>query len=274
VKEGVEGGMLLGRHTPVLQEYAPYILHAIPRATARQHLGIGAVLPFYGTDLWHAYEMSWLDHTGKPVVRVGRFTVPASSPHIIESKSFKLYLNSLNSTRFATEAAARSTIVTDISGAAGTAVSLELLGVGDPSLAGTALPGECLDDAPVEPCSGAPRAEQLQAQSGCIVEEVLYSHLLRSLCPVTGQPDWATVWLHYRGAALEHSALLQYIIAYREHQEFHEQCVERMFCDILRRCEPQFLHLQAFYTRRGGLDINPFRSTDANARPLPRLNRQ
>ncbi len=107
-----------------------------------------------------------------------------------------------------------------------------------------------------------------------MVEEVLYSHLLRSLCPVTGQPDWATVWLHYRGAAVEHSSLLQYIIAYREHQEFHEQCVERMFCDIAQRCAPQFLHLQAFYTRRGGLDINPFRSTDAHARPLPRLNRQ
>jgi 7-cyano-7-deazaguanine reductase len=266
--------MLLGRHTPPLQEYAPHILHSIPRAAARQDLGIGADLPFHGVDLWHAYEMSWLDHTGKPVVRVGRFTVPASSPHIVESKSFKLYLNSLNSTRFATVEAARATMVRDISGAAGENVSVQLLGVGDPSLAGTALPGECLDDVPVDSRPGAPQAEQLQVQSGRIVEEVLYSHLLRSLCPVTGQPDWATLWLHYRGAALEHSSLLQYIIAYREHQEFHEQCVERMFCDIVRRCEPHFLHLQAFYTRRGGLDINPFRSTDADARPLPRLNRQ
>jgi 7-cyano-7-deazaguanine reductase len=274
VGQGDEGSLLLGRHTPVLQDYAPHILHSIPRATARQHLDIDTDLPFYGADLWHAYEMSWLDNSGKPVVRVGRFTVPASSPHIVESKSFKLYLNSLNSTCFATLEEARSTIVRDISAAAGESIALQLLGVGDPSLAGTALAGDCLDDVPVATWSGEPQAEQLQVQSGRIVEEVLYSHLLRSLCPVTGQPDWATVWLHYRGTALEHSSLLQYIIAYREHQEFHEQCVERMFCDITRRCEPQFLHLQAFYTRRGGLDINPFRSTDPDALPLPRLNRQ
>ncbi len=272
--EGAEDKLVLGRQTPVQTVYAPYILHSIPRVTARQHLGISTILPFQGADLWHAYEMSWLDSTGKPVVRVGRFTVPASSPNIVESKSFKLYLNSLNSTRFATVEEARATIIKDISDAAGEAVELQLLGVGDPSLTGTALSGECLDDVTVDPWFGAPRAEQLRVQSGHIVEEVLYSHLLRSLCPVTGQPDWATVWLHYRGATLQHSALLQYILAYREHQEFHEQCVERMFCDISRRCEPQFLHLQAFYTRRGGLDINPFRSTDPAARPLPRLNRQ
>jgi 7-cyano-7-deazaguanine reductase len=272
--EGEDAGNLLGRHTPVPHGYAPYILQSIPRVTAREQLGIGPALPFHGADLWHAYEMCWLDSDGKPVVYVGRFTIPASSPYIIESKSFKLYLNSLNSTRFATVEQVRSIIVNDISEAAGEQVDLHLLGVGDPSLAGAALAGKCLDDVRVPPWSGEPQAEQLQLQPGRIVDEVLYSHLLRSLCPVTGQPDWATVWLHYRGTAIEHSSLLQYIIAYREHQEFHEQCVERMFCDIARRCEPQFLHLQAFYTRRGGLDINPFRSTDPDTRPLPRLNRQ
>lgn len=266
--------MLLGRHTPILQTYAPHILHAIPRAVARQELGISDHLPFYGVDVWHAYEMSWLDNAGKPVVRVGRFTVPVSSPHIVESKSFKLYLNSLNSTRFATLEAAHATIVHDISDAAGGVVDLQLLSVGDQSLAGTQLAGNCLDDVTVEPYSGEPQAGQLQVQAGHVVEEVLYSHLLRSLCPVTGQPDWATVWVHYRGLAIEHTSLLQYIIAYRTHQEFHEQCVERMFCDISRRCEPEFLHLQAFYTRRGGLDINPFRSTSVDALALPRLNRQ
>jgi 7-cyano-7-deazaguanine reductase len=266
--------MLLGRHTPILQEYAPHILRAIPRATARHLIGIGTVLPCHGADLWHAYEMSWLDKDGKPVVRVGRFTIPASSPNIVESKSFKLYLNSLNGTRFVTPETARATIIKDISSVAGEAIDLQLLLVGDPSLVGTPLVGECLDDEPVESWSGEPQAEQLQVQPGFMVEEVLYSHLMRSLCPVTAQPDWATVWLHYRGAAIEHSSLLQYIIAYREHQEFHEQCVERMFRDITQRCAPQFLHLQAFYTRRGGLDINPFRSTDVDARPLPRLNRQ
>jgi len=274
VAAGEEGGLLLGRHTPVLQEYAPQILHAIPRYGARQQLGLGEHLPFHGVDLWHAYEMSWLDVNGKPVARVGRFSVPARSPNMVESKSFKLYLNSLNNTRFSSTDVARTTIVTDISAVAGVAVSLELLSIGDETLTGSALPGLCLDDLPVAAWSGEPQAQQLQVQSGHVVDEALYSHLLRSLCPVTGQPDWATVWLHYRGTALEHSSLLQYIIAYRQHQEFHEQCVERMFCDISQCCAPQFLHLQAFYTRRGGLDINPFRSTTTDARPLPRLNRQ
>ncbi|HEY6131073.1 MAG TPA: NADPH-dependent 7-cyano-7-deazaguanine reductase QueF [Halioglobus sp.] len=274
MKESGGGGMLLGRHTPVIQDYAPHILHPISRTIARQHLGIDAAVPFHGADLWHAYEMSWLDGTGKPVVRVGRFTVPASSPNIIESKSFKLYLNSLNNTRFATEAIAQATIVKDISGVAGASVSLQLLKADDPLLAGAALPGECLDDVPVEPYFGEPQAEQLRVQSGGPVEERLYSHLLRSLCPVTGQPDWATVWLHYCGETIERSSLLQYLIAYREHQEFHEQCVERMFCDISRRCGPRLLRIQAFYTRRGGLDISPFRSTDLDARPLSRLIRQ
>lgn len=269
-----DGGMLLGRHTPILQEYSPHILHAIPRANARQNIGLGESLAFYGVDLWHAYEMSWLDETGKPLVRVGRFSVPASSPNIVESKSFKLYLNSLNSTRFSTVGDARTTIVNDISGAAGKTVTLQLLEADDPSLAGSVLPGECLDDLPVDLRPGEPHAGQLKVEPGCIVEEALYSHLLRSLCPVTGQPDWATVWLHYRGAQIERSTLLQYIIAYREHQEFHEQCVERMFCDLLGSCDAQFLHVQAFYTRRGGLDISPFRSTDTNAQPLPRLDRQ
>lgn len=266
--------MLLGRHTPVVQEYAPHLLHAIPRAASRHTLGLSQSLPFQGVDVWHAYEMSWLDDAGKPVVWVGRFGVPADSPNIVESKSFKLYLNSLNSTRFPNSEKARAIIIADISAVAGESVTLELFPVGDASLAGARLNGECLDSLPVAPWSGEPKAEQLQLLPELIVEETVYSHLLRSLCPVTGQPDWATVWLHYRGKAMERSSLLQYIIAYREHQEFHEQCVERMFCDIALRCEPEFLHIQAFYTRRGGLDINPFRSTDAKANPLPRLDRQ
>jgi 7-cyano-7-deazaguanine reductase len=274
VAEGEEGGMLLGQHTPVMQDYAPQILHAIPRASARAQLGLGQSLPFHGVDLWHAYELSWLDGTGKPVARVGRFGVPAASPNMVESKSFKLYLNSLNNTRFSSTDEARSTIAADISAVAGAEVALELLSVGDPALQGSNLKGECLDELGVAPWTGEPQAQQIQVLPEGISEETLYSHLLRSLCPVTGQPDWATLWLHYRGKPIEHSSLLQYIIAYRDHREFHEQCVERMFCDLVQRCEPQFLHLQAFYTRRGGLDINPFRSTDANVRPLPRLNRQ
>jgi 7-cyano-7-deazaguanine reductase len=274
VVDGGEVGMLLGRHTPVERDYAPHLLHAIPRGIARKGLGLDQRLPFYGVDLWHAYELSWLDDTGKPVARVGRFHVPASSPNMVESKSFKLYLNSLNGMRFSGDDQARALIVADISKVVGADVTLELLSVGDAALAGTGLAGECLDGLPVAPWSGEPQAQQVLVRAGRVVEEKLYSHLLRSLCPVTGQPDWASVWLHYRGSEIERSSLLQYIIAYREHQEFHEQCVVRMFCDLAQRCEPQFLHIQGFYTRRGGLDINPFRSTDAVASPLPRLNRQ
>ena len=266
--------LLLGRQTPVLHEYSPHILYPISRSLARQDLGLTQTLPFHGVDLWHAYELSWLDESGKPVVRVGRFSVPATSPNIVESKSFKLYLNSLNNCQFICDDDARNTITADISAAAQADVSLALFAVDDSALAGATLHGECLDECPVGPRSGEPDARQLEVHPGNIVEEVLYSHLLRSLCPVTGQPDWATVWVHYRGAAIEHSSLLAYVVAYREHQDFHEQCLERMFCDISMRSGVDFLHMQAFYTRRGGLDISPFRSTHGHGEPLPRLNRQ
>jgi 7-cyano-7-deazaguanine reductase len=274
VKEIGAAGSLLGRHTPAPQEYSPDILHAIPRKLARDKLQIAENLPFHGVDLWHAYEISWLDQTGKPAVFVGKFSVPAQSPNIVESKSFKLYLNSLNSTRFPSVEQAHSTIVTDISAAAGDNVSLELLAVDDDSLQGSELAGESLDSLAVSSIPCEPHKDQLQVQSGHIIEEMVYSHLLRSLCPVTGQPDWATLWIHYGGTAIEHSSLLEYIISYRNHQEFHEQCVERVFQDLKISCEPTFLHVQAFYTRRGGLDISPFRSTDSNALPRPRLARQ
>jgi 7-cyano-7-deazaguanine reductase len=274
MSSGVGDETLLGRHTPVHAEYAPHILQAIPRNIARETLRRGSSLTLHGADVWHAYEMSWLDTTGKPVVRVGKFSVPCSSPNIVESKSFKLYLNSLNSTRIFSEQDARELIVRDISRTAGEGVSLQLLQVDDASLAGAVWPGDCLDDLVIETTGGQPDAGQLQVEPTRLVEEAVYSHLLRSLCPVTGQPDWATVWIHYSAKAIDRASLLQYIIAYREHQEFHEQCVERMFSDLTDRCEAEFLHIQAFYTRRGGLDINPFRSTHTNAAPLPRLDRQ
>ena len=265
---------LLGRHTPVVEVYSPELLFPIPRSEARGLLGIKGSVPFYGSDVWYAYEMSWLESAGRPVARVGRFTVPATSPNIVESKSFKLYLNSLNSTKFNSDEDAKTCIVADIGLIAGENVSLELFLSDDPILAGHRLEGVCLDDISVSVEAGEPRADMIQIEEGAVAEQKLFSHLLRSLCPVTGQPDWATVWIHYRGAVIEHSSLLTYIIAYRQHQEFHEQCVERMFCDIQSRCRPEFLHIQAFYTRRGGLDISPFRSTEESARPMPRLNRQ
>ncbi len=272
--DDVKHDMLLGVHTPVVDEYSPRLLYPIPRSEGRARLGLKEPLPFAGADLWHAYEMSWLDHTGKPVARVGRFTIGASSPNMVESKSFKLYLNSLNNTRFASDEEAAATIKRDIGRTVEEEVALELFDPDDRFLTGAELSGVCLDNLSVAIKPGEPEATMLRMQAAEIAEERLYSHLLRSLCPVTGQPDWATVWIHYRGAALDHSSVLQYIIAYRQHQEFHEQCVERMYNDIWQRCAPEFLHIQAFYTRRGGLDISPFRSSDPAARPLPRLNRQ
>ena len=266
-------GMLLGKSTPLVEECAPELLFPIPRSSARAKLCIGAELPFYGADLWHAYEISWLDPGGKPQVRVGRFSVPASSPNMVESKSFKLYLNSLNHSRFDSEEAAHAVMVADISEAAGAEVSLELVPVDDASLAGIALAGECLDDLQLEVEDIEPDGSLLQTGEG-VESGQFYSHLLRSLCPVTAQPDWATVWFSYRGPRILRESLLRYIIAFRRHQEFHEQCVERMFTDLQRRLSPEFLEIQAFYTRRGGLDISPFRSTDQQSAPRPRLNRQ
>lgn len=267
--------LLLGRHTPVVEVYSPELLYPIPRSEGRASLGIGGALPFYGVDVWYAYEMSWLDDSGRPVSRVGRFTIPATSANLIESKSFKLYLNSLNSSTYSSEADAKDCIEADIGAIAGETVHLELFLPDDAALRGHTLEGVCLDNTAGSIGAAEPNASQIDRSVGEeFVEEKLFSHLLRSLCPVTGQPDWATVWINYRGLPLDHSSLLRYIIAYRQHQEFHEQCVERMFCDIQRRSEAQFLHIQAFYTRRGGLDISPFRSTELEARPQPRLNRQ
>ncbi len=271
---GEKQGLLLGRRASSPKEYAPSILYPIPRHSGRESIGLAGAVLFQGVDLWHAYELSWLDNSGKPVVRIGRFSVPASSPNIIESKSLKLYLNSLNNSQFGCDEDALRTITKDVSAVAEADVSLALYAVDDPALTGVTLQGECLDECMIEPWLGEPDAMQLEVHSDKIIEEVLYSHLLRSLCPVTGQPDWATVWLHYRGSAIVHSSLLQYIVAYREHREFHEQCLERMFCAISMRAQVDFLHIQAFYTRRGGLDISPFRTTDGSAQPLPRLNRQ
>lgn len=265
--------LLLGKVVEQPLQYAPEVLQPIPRSLGRK----GLTLPdtgLAGADLWHAYELSWLDPGGKPVARVGRLTVPAASPNIVESKSLKLYLNSLNGEPFDNADQLRGRVETDVSAAAGLPVSLELCAVDDASLAGTPLRGTCIDALDARAPASAPDANLLQCDPGQHGDEQLYSHLMRSLCPVTGQPDWATVWLSYRGPALRHESVLAYLLSFREHQEFHEQCVERIFCDLLAIAQPEYLQVQAFYTRRGGLDINPMRSTDPADQPLPRLNRQ
>lgn len=272
-----EPELLLGRTVPPLGGYTPEILYPIPRAQGRRELGIleEESLPFYGADQWHAYELSWLDGAGRPRVAVARLVIPADSPCTVESKSLKLYFNGLNNSRFDSAVQLRETIGEDLSRVCGAPVELELLAPDDARLAGEAAPGSCLDDLDVAVPSGGPQAGLLATiPSGGVREERLYTHLLRSLCPVTGQPDWATLWLHYRGPALDHRALLAYLLAFRNHRGFHEQCVERIFVDILRQCGPQLLQIQGCYTRRGGLDINPLRSTEPRALPLPRLHRQ
>jgi 7-cyano-7-deazaguanine reductase len=267
--------LLLGKHTPVVNDYSPQLLHPIPRAVGRGEIDAGGLAAMVGVDVWHAYELSWLGAQGRPVVRVGRFKVPATSPNLVESKSFKLYLNSLNHHRFDSDGAALACILADVSAVAGEPITGELFHLQDECLSGQALPGQCLDDLPVAYTEQSPSRELLQlAPTRAADDFVYYTHLLRSLCPVTGQPDWATLWLQYRGPVLEADSLLRYLLAFRQHQEFHEQCVERIFADLYTTLAPELLTVQAFYTRRGGLDINPFRSTDTDAQPRGRLNRQ
>ena len=277
MSDSADSELLLGKVTLSAQHYAPQLLYPIPREEARNALGIPPELPFYGVDIWHAYEMSWLDQQGRPVAYVGRFTVPIDSPNLVESKSFKLYLNSLNSERFENSDSLIEIIQNDVSAVAGAPVTLDIFPLDDPGLAGLSLPGICIDNCTYSPPDGEPTIDMLHIGStgqDDLVEESLHSHVLRSLCPVTGQPDWASVLVTYRGKPLDRGSLLSYLVAYRDHQEFHEQCVERMFCDLYERLSPQLLQIQAFYTRRGGMDINPFRSTDSHATPLGRMNRQ
>lgn len=271
-----EGGdLLLGRQVEYTDVYAPQLLQPIPRQHGRTVLGLEAgALAFHGEDVWHAYELSWLDPDGRPRVAAARLVIPAVSPNLVESKSLKLYLNSVNNTAFHDVSALQRTLVGDISQAVGAPVELELLSCDDPSLAGITAPGECIDQAAYAAVEGEPAASLLRAVPGSEVTQVLHSHLLRSLCPVTAQPDWATLIVDYTGPQLNQASLLQYVVAFRRHQEFHEQCVERIFCDISAAVSPRELSVQALYTRRGGLDICPWRSTGNGMAPRYRLNRQ
>lgn len=260
----------LGRATAYRSDYAPELLFPIPRQQKRDELGLRAeALPFSGEDLWNAYEISWLGPRGKPVVAIGEFRVPASSPCLIESKSLKLYLNSFNQTRFADSASVAQTLARDLSGAAGAPVAVALRDLQSRPQRSYALPeGFCLDAQDIDVSQYAPQPGLLSADpTREVSERLLYSHLLKSNCLVTGQPDWGTVFIRYSGAGIDHEGLLRYVISFREHNEFHEQCVERIFTDILRGCAPRELAVWARYTRRGGLDINPFRSNRAGWMP-------
>lgn len=271
----------LGRESSYPERYDASLLYPIARAANRAPLGLEAPsIPFHGEDEWHAFEMSWLNARGKPMVAVARFHLPASSPHLIESKSWKLYLNSFNQARFDHNDAVIATLMRDLSAAAGAAVRVSLLGLDDPALATRPMPGLCLDDMDIEVSEYTPMAEHLKlcqppGSPSAVIEEILHSHLLKSNCPVTGQPDWGSVLIHYRGPAIDHESLLRYLIGYRQHQDFHEHCVEHIFTDIYRRLAPEALLVQARYVRRGGLDISPWRATPGMVPPMPlRLSRQ
>ncbi|MGH8808627.1 MAG: NADPH-dependent 7-cyano-7-deazaguanine reductase QueF [Noviherbaspirillum sp.] len=252
----------LGKPTAYQNEYTPALLFPIARQQKRDEIGITGTLPFFGVDIWNAYELSWLNLRGKPQVAIASFTVPADSPNIIESKSFKLYLNSFNQTRLASPEVLMETLRTDLSDGFGAPVQVKLtMPDAFASLQMGELEGLLLDRLDIEVAEYTPNASLLKANhEEAIVEETLLSHLLKSNCLVTGQPDWGSVQIRYVGPQIDQESLLQYLIGFRNHNEFHEQCVERIFLDILRQCRPQKLSVYARYTRRGGLDINPWRS--------------
>lgn len=263
----------LGQDTVYVNEYDASLLYPIRRDLNWEAKGVKrSSLPFRGLDIWNAYEVSWLDAGGKPVVRLAEFRIPASSPCIIESKSFKLYLNSFNLSRFAQESEVRERMQADLSAAAGAPVQVKLIPLTQ-VVEVSQLKGRCLDDLPLQVEHYSPAPELLNA-SGPVTEETLVSHLLKSNCPVTGQPDWASVQIRYKGAQIDHKGLLAYLISYREHGDFHEQCVENIFMDIWQRCRPQKLSVYARYVRRGGLDINPYRSSINDEPQNLRLSRQ
>lgn len=271
---------LLGKHTEYVDQYDPTLLFPIPRQPKRDDIGLASIspegkLPFFGQDIWNAFELSWLNLKGKPEVAVASFRVPANSPNIIESKSFKLYLNSFNQTKLASVEALQQRLEQDLSAAAGDTVLVELYSMKEANaLQISAAEGRCLDDLDIDITHYHPEPTLLKTQSDLIVEEQLHSHLLRSNCPVTGQPDWATVLVRYKGKKIDKAGLLAYIISFRLHNDFHEQCVERIYVDLMQRCQPEELAVEARYTRRGGLDINPWRSSNRPDMPNIRLLRQ
>lgn len=265
----------LGKTSAYVDQYDASLLFPIPRLAKRLEIGVGAAPPFFGADLWTAFELSWLNQRGKPQLALAHFTVPCETPNIIESKSFKLYLNSFNNTRFPGAAEVQARLRADLSEAAwrgaaqASAVGVKLLlpEVFDQEPLHE-LDGLSLDRLDVECTRYLPAPELLSAVfDEQPVSEVLTSNLLKSNCLVTGQPDWGSVRISYSGPQINQEGLLQYLVSFRNHNEFHEQCVERIFMDLWTRCKPVKLTVYARYTRRGGLDINPFRTSHPGALP-------
>ena len=275
----------LGESSQYAEGYSPKRLFPMPRAEGRSAVGLRGALDWYGQDVWTGYEFSWLNERGKPEVAVLRLTVAAASSHIVESKSMKLYLNGYAQTRFDSTSKVRDRLTEDLSHAFGGAVAVELVALAEPSLGVSELPGYCLDELDVEitdyqrnpdllVLAATQGAKETKETKETPVTQVLTTHLFRSLCPVTAQPDWASVIVSYSGAAIDQAGLLKYLVSYRQHQAFHETTVERIYADIWERCQPERLSVSGRFLRRGGLDISPTRSSESQPMDMSRLSRQ
>ena len=269
----------LGKKVEYAQEYDNSLLQGVPRSLSRDSIKLPAQLPFHGTDIWNGYELSWLNAKGKPQVAILRCEVPITSPNLIESKSFKLYLNSLNQSRFSSINALIQVLEKDLSECAGESVAVHVIPASQfDSIGFGQFSGTCIDELDIEVNDFAITPALLKpsttAQTAIVCSETLVSHLLKSNCLITNQPDWGSILIKYTGTQISHEGLLRYLISFRQHNEFHEQCVERIYYDILQQCQPQQLTVYARYTRRGGLDINPFRSNFEAPYSDARLARQ
>ena len=270
-------GLTLGKTTDYRDRYDASLLQGVPRSLNRDPLGLKAEsLPFHGADIWTLYELSWLNARGLPQVAVGHVELNYASINLVESKSFKLYLNSFNQTRFASWDEVRDTLERDLSACAQGDVTVALYRLDE--IEGQPIAhfhGSCIDDQDIVIDNYAFDANLLtDAASGKVIEETLVSHLLKSNCLITHQPDWGSVQIQYRGPKIDREKLLRYVVSFRHHNEFHEQCVERIFNDIQRFCQPEKLSVYARYTRRGGLDINPWRTNTDFVPATGRLVRQ
>jgi 7-cyano-7-deazaguanine reductase len=277
--------LTLGENTEYSSQYNPDLLQAVPRSLNRDDLAIDQQhLPFVGEDVWYGFELSWLNPKGKPVVAVAEFRFSCRSENIVESKSFKLYLNSFNQTKFDTIKSVEQRLIADLSAITNSSAQVRLFGVEHcPELVIAKQVNECVcidnEDISIETyqydtqllCTVLDAETQ---DNDTVIDEALVSHLLKSNCLITNQPDWASIYITYRGKKINHGVLLKYLISFRQHSEFHEQCVERIYCDLQKYCQPEELTVFARYTRRGGLDINPFRSSHLQQAPSRRTLRQ